>query len=107
MQAKWINLYGVHPEERSPKTKSLREGTCFLGRVLIALNLSPNEYPNLGFSSSGPLNEPKNSNYHLWVDLYEWLDCEYANQKTNLFVQVTIGSEKSLAVKAKRNKKNG
>lgn len=91
MPAQWINLYGIPPSERSPKTKSLREGTCFLGRVLVAMSLSQNEYPNLAVSSSGPLKEPKQASFQLWVDLYEWINCEMAVKGSNLWVEVTIG----------------
>jgi len=47
MTPRWINLYGVPPSERSIKTKSLREGTSYLGRVLFAMNMSPAEWPSL------------------------------------------------------------
>ena len=45
MPARWINLYGTQPLERSNRTKSLKWGSQFLGRVLIAFTLIPNERP--------------------------------------------------------------
>ena len=47
MGVKWINLYGTKPLERSSRTRSLREGTQFLGRILINIKLIPNERPQL------------------------------------------------------------
>ena len=102
MPARWINLYGVPPKERSAKTKSLREGTAFLGRILLAMNLSSNDYPARATTSSGPLKEPRQSNYQLWVDLYEWINCGFAKTGTTLEVQVTIGSEKTSTMKQAR-----
>ena len=78
MPARWINLYGTPPNERSPHTKGLREGTSFLGRILLAMNMSPNEFPTLSVTNSVPLKEPKQTNYQLWVDLYDWINCDFA-----------------------------
>ena len=88
MPSRWINLYGVPPHEKSLKTKSLREGTAYLGRVLFAMNLSSNEYPNLVVQAAGPIKEPKHSNYLLWVDLYDWINCDFVKQgdKNNTWV---------------------
>jgi hypothetical protein len=45
MKPRWINLYGTPPQERSSKTKSKKEGSQWLGRILIALNMVANEKP--------------------------------------------------------------
>lgn len=45
MGVRWINLYGTKPMERSGRTKSLREGTQYLGRILMNMKLIPNERP--------------------------------------------------------------
>ena len=45
MKARWFNLYGTHPERRSDKTKSLKEGTEYLGRILIAFNIVSSDRP--------------------------------------------------------------
>lgn len=45
MPVRWINLYGVHPDNRSGRTKGLREGTEYLGRVLLAFSLISSERP--------------------------------------------------------------
>jgi len=95
MPARWINLYGTIPSERSAKTKGLREGTSFLGRVLLSMSMNPNEWPTLSVTNSGPLKEPKTANYQLWVDLYEWINCDLVKSSEKLGVQITIGSQKS------------
>ena len=45
MKARWINLYGTHPLERSNRTKSKKEGSCWLGRVLIAFSIVSTDRP--------------------------------------------------------------
>jgi len=45
MKPQWINIYGTHPELRTDRTKNKKEGTSFLGRVLIAFSLVSNERP--------------------------------------------------------------
>lgn len=104
MPARWINLYGTLPSERTPGTKGLREGTSFLGRVLLSFTMNPNEYPNLACMTSSPLKEPKTANYLLWVDLYEWINCDFTSKGENLWVEVTIGANKSDPIKAKYKK---
>ena len=49
MKATWINLYGVPPLDRSWFAKvnyDKKEGTAFLGRVLISMALNPNDKPS-------------------------------------------------------------
>ena len=48
MAAKWINLYGIPPWERNTsftKIKHPKEGTYYMGRVLISFTLLANEKP--------------------------------------------------------------
>lgn len=45
MSAKWVNLYGIVPNERSTRTRGKKEGSSFLGRILIAFSLIPNDAP--------------------------------------------------------------
>lgn len=47
MTARWFNLYGTHPNERSAKTKGRREGSSYLGRLLMQFALIPNDKPAL------------------------------------------------------------
>ena len=73
----------------------MREGTAYLGRVLLSQTIQPNEWPNLCVQACGPLKEPKQGNFLLWVDLYEWIGNDYATPLTdNLWVEVTIGELK-------------
>ena len=45
MPKRWINLYGIEPLERSDRTKRKKEGTAYLGRVMIFLSMLSNEKP--------------------------------------------------------------
>lgn len=46
MKARWFHLYGTHPENRNDSTKSLTEGTQYLGSVLLALSLVTTNKPS-------------------------------------------------------------
>lgn len=38
MRATWINLYGIHPDDRAQATKGgSKQGSSFLGRILISM----------------------------------------------------------------------
>ena len=75
MTPRWFNLYGPHPLDRKnqkERVKGRREGSFWLGRVLTAMNLVPNDAPQLGaYASPIPLSEPKTDNFRLLVDIYE------------------------------------
>lgn len=45
MTARWINLYGTKPLERSKRTRGKKEGSQYLGRMLIAITMLTNERP--------------------------------------------------------------
>ena len=45
MAVRWINLYGTEPLERSDRTKRRKEGSAYLGRVMVALNMISNDRP--------------------------------------------------------------
>lgn len=48
MRSTWLNLYGVHPLERgwfSSNKGNKKEGSFYLGRVLISIQLAPNDKP--------------------------------------------------------------
>jgi hypothetical protein len=47
MKARWFCLYGTHPDERNNKTKSMTEGTSYLGRILVAFNIVSADKPLL------------------------------------------------------------
>ena len=55
----WINMYGIPPDERpslfnkmiSNKTRFM-EGTIFMGRCLLSMNLIPHEKPEKGVKIS-------------------------------------------------------
>lgn len=70
MSARWINLYGTHPLERSPRTRGRKEGSQWLGRVLLAFNVVTNERPMLMSQQCNALKEPKNGCFQIWIDLY-------------------------------------
>ena len=76
MPARWFNLYGIDPKERTPRTKGKREGTSYLGRILVSFSVVPHEFPMLQLSSAQPSKEPRQEMFHLWVDVYEWINCK-------------------------------
>lgn len=47
MATRWINLYGTDPDKRTDKTKGKKEGTSYLGRVMIAFSILPADRPQL------------------------------------------------------------
>jgi len=59
MKARWFNMYGTHPNERNAKTKGRREGSTYLGRVLIQFSLIPNDNPLLQVHHSNNIMEPR------------------------------------------------
>lgn len=104
MPARWFNLYGTKPQERSPKTKSMREGTQYLGRVLIQMSVTPNEYPNLTIQNANAIKEPRQANFNLWVDLHQLINCGVAQPDTTIWAQVSIGANVSDFYRAKYKK---
>jgi hypothetical protein len=91
MRATWINLYGVHPLERTGLKK---EGSSFLGRVLISMQLVLNEKPLLYPAVANPMKEPSYSNFLLWIDAYDLVNCKEANGKA-LHLDAQIGTSVS------------
>ena len=89
MAARWFNLYGVDPKERNSKTKGKREGSSYLGRILISFSVVPNEMPQFQLTSAQPSKEPRQEMFQLWVDVYEWINCKVVDAKQKLFVKVT------------------
>lgn len=77
MSTRWVNIYGPEPSQRGQRTKGRAEGSCWLGRVLLAFNLMPYDYPVLATQSSNALKEPNQGNFELWVDIYELIDFTY------------------------------
>ena len=63
MTPRWFNLYGPHPLDRATKldkVRGRREGSYWLGRVLMAMNLVPSEAPVKNSQGAPiPLSEPK------------------------------------------------
>jgi hypothetical protein len=60
MSPKWINLYGSPLDERNANTKGRREGSAYLGRVLLSFSLIPHERPALQASGSNSIKAPRN-----------------------------------------------
>ena len=52
MPAKWINLYGIPDTERNStfktKVKHPKEGTAYMGRIMLSFSLIPHEAPTCG-----------------------------------------------------------
>lgn len=91
MKARWINLYGLHPLDRKSNTKGKKEGSAWLGRVLIAFNMVSNDRPQLQSQVGSQINEPKTLDYKIWVDLYKIVDCEIVPKGSQIWAVVSIG----------------
>lgn len=56
-------MYGTHPDERDDNTKSLIEGTTYLGRLLIAFSIVTTSKPQLQVVQGNAINEPFTENF--------------------------------------------
>ena len=95
MRARWFNLYGTHPLERSSKTKGRREGSSYLGRILLAFNVVPNDRPQLTTSQANEVKQPEIGHYQLWVDIYELINVEVVSKGEQLHMVVSMGPYRS------------
>ena len=91
MAPRWVNLYGTHPDDRADNTKGRKEGSSFLGRVLLAFSLVANERPQLNAGQASAIKEPKTMAYQLWVDLYDLVDCDIVSSGSTIWVEVSMG----------------
>lgn len=91
MKARWFNLYGTHPLDRGNNTKGKKEGSRYLGRVLIAFNLVSNDRPQLMSQIGNAITEPKTMKYQLWVDLYHFVDCDLVSKGAPIWAEISIG----------------
>ena len=82
-----------------------KEGSSWLGRVLISFNLVTNDRPMLGDSVGPAIKEPKIQNYQLWVDLYDLINIDIVDDDATLWVEINIGPFTSGRVEAKYKKK--
>ena len=76
MQPFWVNLYGIHPEDRGKKGINLLHASSFMGRILMSLHLMWNVRPQYMISSCHPGNEPRVKSYQLWIDVYDLFNCD-------------------------------
>lgn len=75
---RWFSLYGIPKGER-PNTyesnvlgyKKNPSGTCYYGRVLLSLNLTPSEKPEKIVQPLGIYREPQIDKYTIRMDTYE------------------------------------
>lgn len=61
MDPAWINLYGPLPHERiTGRTKGMKDGSAYMGRILMSMNIIPCEIPTIAQNSmSGSSKEPR------------------------------------------------
>lgn len=105
MKPRWFNVYGVHPELRSDKTKSKKEGSMYLGRVLLSFNLVSNERPQLQEQTCNPINEPKEIDYQLCVDLYSLIECELVSGGDPVWLRISLGNRETEKVELQYKQK--
>ena len=104
MPAKWINLYGIPEEERNSTFKSKiihpKEGTAFMGRIMLSFSLIPQEVPICATTQTNPFYEQDPQSYNLFCDIYElkylkedqydiavWCDCRIGSYSTGINTQ--------------------
>lgn len=110
LPAKWINLYGIPPNERNDqisggKRVHPRSGTAFLGRVLISFSLLANPKPTVQTLPCNPFFDPDSVTYRLHADVYEMKFLK--DYDINVWVDITIGTYSTGNSKKKKpNKKN-
>ena len=103
IRATWFNLYGIHPLDRSwfqSATTKKKEGSYYLGRVLLSLQIAPNDKPQLFATMANPQKEPSSANFLLWVDVYDLVNCDETGGKP-VWIQTTIGNYQSGKYQAK------
>lgn len=103
MKCSWINTYGVHPADRSyfkQVNSAKKEGTSFLGRVLIQMTLTPNDKPALARSIAHHPKEPTNGKFQLWVDSYDLVKADVPAGYM-VWMIATVGSYQSSKFYAK------
>lgn len=91
----WINMYGIPPDDRpgffdkmiTGKTRFV-EGTDYMGRVLLSMNLIPHEKPEKGNQYLSGSAEPDSQSYQLRVDLIE---AQLTNGKDDLEIEIKFG----------------
>jgi hypothetical protein len=80
MACRWLNLYGGSEQEdtiwndikkMTGLAKKTYYGTCYLGRILMSMTVSPNEDPETGVSKANQYREPRSQIFSLKVTLYE------------------------------------
>ena len=66
------------------------EGTDYMGRILLSLNLIPHQRPEKTVTYLVGYNEPQTTEYRLRVDLYELILPE---KHSNIWVTIKVNSE--------------
>lgn len=93
MPARWYNLYGTKPQNRSrfatPSTAYYLEGPSFLGRALISMNINPHERPRLGKGNSNLSKKPEEMQYKMYVDLNEIVNV--ADEAEKIWIEINWG----------------
>ena len=105
MPCRWFNLYGTDPAERTGRTRGRKEGSQYLGRVLVAFSIYSSERPQLANIAANPVRPPKSRTYQLWVDLYDLIDCDVIPSDSPIWAVISIGRSKSDKAPAKAKKK--
>ena len=105
MPCRWINLYGTEPTERSERTKRRREGSAYLGRVLIRFDIVSNDKPQLSSQAAIGVKDPRFRLYRLWVDVFDLMRCQVIPPGSKVVVVGTVAKYKTVDWPAKYNRK--
>jgi len=95
----WVNLYGIPPDERQSlfsklveKKRHYVEGTDYMGRCLLSINLISHENPYLGYEHLSGCIEPESLKYVLRVDI---LELQMNIEKDECKIQAKFGGKKA------------
>lgn len=98
LPCRWCNLYGPSEEEDTiwndirqltGFSKKSYIGTCFVGRLLLSMTVSPNDEPETGVAKAAPYREPLSKIHQLKVTIYEMKNAGACGDKVR--VRVSIG----------------
>lgn len=112
ISCRWFNLYGASEEEDTVwndikkitgLAKKTYVGTCYLGRILMSMTISPNEEPETGVSKANHYREPRSSMFQARITLYEMKNADDCGDKVR--VRFSIGQFSSFSKVARKKEK--
>ena len=118
LSCRWFNLYGASEEEdtvwndikkMTGLAKKTYGGTCYLGRMLMSMTVSPNDDPESGITKANQYREPRSQIFQLKVTMYEMKNADECGDKVR--IRFSIGHfyvfSKTARKKEKEDERSG